>query len=64
MGDLLDFKRGQIVDACMTGVSLTKKTELFHVARSTIAKVMTAFEKKRKNLLTEAKLWKKAKAVR
>ena len=38
-------------------------TKLFAVANSTVSKVMIAFEKKRKNLLPEAKLWKKAKAV-
>ena len=48
MADLSDFKRGQIVDACMTGASLTKIIELFGEARSTVLKVIIAFEKDRK----------------
>ena len=60
MADLSDFKRGQVVGACMAGAGVA---ELFGVARSTISKVMTAFLERRKNLLSKAKLWKKAKAV-
>ena len=45
MADLSDFKRGQIVCACMAGASVTKTTELFGVARSIVSKVKTAFEK-------------------
>ena len=48
MADLSDFKRGQIVGARMAGASGTKTTELFAVARSTVLKVMTAFEKEGK----------------
>ena len=62
MTDLSDFKRGQLVGACMAGTNMTKITESLGVARSTVSKVMTAFEKEGKNLLTEAKLWKIAKA--
>ena len=45
MADLSEFKRGQIVGACMAGASVTKTTELFGVARRTILKIMTVFEK-------------------
>ena len=44
MTDLSDFKRSQIVGACTTGTSITK-TEQFGVAKSTVSKVMTAFQK-------------------
>ena len=48
MADLSNFKRVQIVSAHMTDASGTKMVELFGVARSTVSKVMTAFEKERK----------------
>ena len=63
MADLPDFNRGQIVGARMAGSGVRKNTELFGVARSTVSKVMTAFEKEEKHL-TEIKLMKKAEAVR
>ena len=45
MADLSDFKRGQIVGARMAGTSVTKTAELFGEVRSTVSKIMTAFEK-------------------
>ena len=48
MADLSDFKRGQIVGACLAGAIVTKTAELFGVTKSTVSKVMTAFEKEGK----------------
>ena len=59
MADLSDFKKGQIFGTRMAGASVTTTAEFVGVARSTVLKVMTAFEKEGKKLLTEAKLWKK-----
>ena len=58
MAKLSDFKRGQIVGAHMTGTSVTKTAELFSVAGSN-----HSIWERRKMLLIEAKLGKKAKAV-
>ena len=48
MTDLLYFKRDQIVGARIAGASVTKTAELFSVAKRTILKVMTAFQKEGK----------------
>ena len=48
MTDLSDFKRGEIVGTRMGGDSEIKTHELFGVARSTVEKAMTAFEKEEK----------------
>ena len=48
MASLSDFKRGQIVDARMTGACVTKTAELFGVARGIVWKIMIAFEKEGK----------------
>ena len=47
MADLSDFKRGQISGASKAG---TNVTELCGVARSTVSKVMTTFEKEVKTV--------------
>ena len=62
MADLSDFKRGQIVGARRAGASVTKTAELFGVTRSTVSKVLTAFEKEGKPLhwsktLKESESW-------
>ena len=45
MADLSDFKRNLIVCTNMAGVSVTRIAELFCVAKSTVLKVITTFEK-------------------
>ena len=44
MADLSDFKRDQIGGARMAGASVPKTADLFGVTRTTITKVMRAFE--------------------
>ena len=48
MADLSDFKRGPIVGAPMADPNVTKTAKLFGIARSTVLKVMTAFNKEGK----------------
>ena len=47
IAELSDFKRCHIVGDRMDGTSVTKTAELFSIAKSTVSKVMTAFEKKK-----------------
>jgi IS30 family transposase len=44
MGDLSDFERGQIVDACLAGASVTRTATLLGVSRATVSKVMCIHE--------------------
>ena len=61
MTDLSDFKRDQIVGARTKGSSVTKTFELFGVVRSTVSKVMTAFEKERNTCSLKQKPVRKRK---
>ena len=46
MADTSDFKRCQIVDACMVGASVTKTAQMFGISRDTVSKVKIVSEKK------------------
>ena len=48
MADLSDFKRGQIVGACMVGTSVIKTVQMFGISRGIVSKVMIAFKKEKK----------------
>ena len=43
MGDISEFKRGQIVGACLTGASVTRTASLCGVSRATGSRVRSAY---------------------
>jgi len=43
MGDLPDFRGGQIVGARLAGASVTKLATLLDVSRAEVSKIMTAY---------------------
>jgi predicted transcriptional regulator len=43
MGDLSNFERGDIVDVCLAGASVTNTATLLGVSRATVSKVMSAY---------------------
>ena len=45
---MADLSRNQIIGARMAGASVTKTAEIFGIAKSTVSKVMTTFEKEGK----------------
>jgi hypothetical protein len=47
MGDLSNFERGHIIDACLAGASVTKTAILLGVLRATASKVMPITSEKR-----------------
>ena len=61
MSDLSDFKRDKIIGVCMAGASLTKTDEFLGVARSTILKARTVFEKEGKSSSLKQNSWRKRK---
>ena len=63
MADLSDIKRSQILDVCMAGASVTKNRWIILLSREYCFESNDSIWERRKNLLTEAKLWKKAKAA-
>ena len=55
-GDLSDFEWGVIVDARLASTLVSKAVEIVNVARVTFSKVMSAWEKRRKDII-EGQQW-------
>ena len=64
MAALSDFKRGQIVGARMAGASVRKNHRIIRRSKDYCLESNDSLWERRKNLLTEAKLWKRAESVR
>ena len=62
MADLLDFQRGHIVGGLIVGASV-KNRWMICSSKEYCLKSNHSIWERRKNLLTEAKVWKKAKDV-
>ncbi|XP_073410924.1 cytosolic arginine sensor for mTORC1 subunit 1 isoform X1 [Dendrobates tinctorius] len=61
MTDLSDFQRGQIVGARMAGASVAESAQMLGVARGTVSKVMTAFEREGKMSAAKHRSGRKSK---
>jgi hypothetical protein len=53
MGHLPDFERGQMIDTCLAGASVTKTATLLGVSRVTISKVISTYANYGKNISKE-----------
>ena len=63
MEDISDFKRCLIIGASMVGASVTKTAKIFWCSNDICLESNDSIWEGRKNLRTEAELWKKAQAV-
>jgi hypothetical protein len=55
MGDLSNFERGEIVDACLAGESVTKTATLLSVSRATVSEVTAAYMNQEKTTSVKRK---------